>query len=80
MQGSYLGPKYSQKEIEKKLNNLGAKFEILNEENLLNKTAEDLSKGNTIGWFQGRMEFGPRALGARVNYCRSKVHQQCKKN
>ena len=65
MQGSYLGPQYSQKEIEEKLNILGAKFEILNEENLINKTAEDLSKGNAIGWFQGRMEFGPRALGAR---------------
>ena len=65
MKGSYLGPEYSQKEIETKLNNLGAKFEILNEESLLNKTAEDLFKGNTIGWFQGRMEFGPRALGAR---------------
>ena len=65
MQGSYLGPQYSQIEVEKKLNDLGAKFEILSEENLLNKTAEDLSKGNAIGWFQGRMEFGPRALGAR---------------
>jgi len=65
MQGSYLGPQYSQVEVEKKLNDLGAKFKILSEENLLNKTAEDLSKGNAIGWFQGRMEFGPRALGAR---------------
>jgi len=65
MQGSYLGPVYSQEEIEKKLNNLGAKFEVLNEEDLINKTSEDLSKGNAIGWFQGRMEFGPRALGAR---------------
>ena len=65
MQGSYLGPQYSQKEIEEKLNSLRAKFEILNEENLINKTAEDLSKGHAIGWFQGRMEFGPRALGAR---------------
>ena len=65
MQGSYLGPLYSQKEIERKLNDLGAKFETLNEEYLINKTSEDLSKGNAIGWFQGRMEFGPRALGAR---------------
>jgi len=65
MQGSYLGPQYSQVEVEKKLNDLGAKFKILSEENLLNITAEDLSKGNAIGWFQGRMEFGPRALGAR---------------
>jgi len=65
MQGSYLGPQYSQQEVEKKLNDLGAKFEILNEENLINRVTEDLSKGNVIGWFQGRMEFGPRALGAR---------------
>ena len=65
MQGSYLGPQYSQKEVERKLNDLGAKFEILNEENLIKRVTEDLSKGNVIGWFQGRMEFGPRALGAR---------------
>ena len=65
MQGSYLGPQYSQQEVERKLNDLGAKFEILNEENLINRTTEDLSNGNVIGWFQGRMEFGPRALGAR---------------
>ena len=65
MQGSYLGPQYSQKEIEEKLNILGAKFEIFDEENLINKTVEDLSQGRAIGWFQGRMEFGPRALGAR---------------
>jgi len=65
MQGSYLGPQYSEKEIEEKLNSLGAKFEILDEKSLIDKTAEDLSKGHTIGWFQGRMEFGPRALGGR---------------
>ena len=65
MQGSYLGPQYLQKEIEEKLNILGAKFEIFDEENLINKTVEDLSQGHAIGWFQGRMEFGPRALGAR---------------
>jgi len=65
MQGSYLGPQYSQNEIEEKLNYIGAKYQIIDEENLINKTAEDLSKGFVIGWFQGRMEFGPRALGAR---------------
>ena len=65
MQGSYLGPQYSQQEIEKQLNDLGAEFEILSEENLIKRVTEDLSKGNVIGWFQGRMEFGPRALGAR---------------
>jgi len=65
MQGSYLGPEYTQSEIEKELKTIGAKFNILSEDNLINKTAEDLSNGNAIGWFQGRMEFGPRALGGR---------------
>ena len=65
MQGSYLGPQYSQKEIEEKLTSLGAKYEVLDEDSLIDKTATDLSNGYAIGWFQGRMEFGPRALGAR---------------
>ena len=65
MQGSYLGPSFNNKEIEEKLKNLGAKYEKLSEENVLELTAKELSKGKTIGWFQGRMEFGPRALGAR---------------
>ena len=65
MQGSFLGPEYSQKEIENELNKLEAVYEVKSEEDLLNKTAEDLSKGEAIGWFQGRMEFGPRALGTR---------------
>ncbi len=65
MKGSYLGPKYSDEEINKILNEIGAKFEILDEETILNKTVNDLANGKAIGWFQGRMEFGPRALGAR---------------
>jgi carbamoyltransferase len=65
MQGSYLGPEYSQKEIEEQLDNAGAKYEIFNDEELLDKTATDLSNEEAIGWFQGRMEFGPRALGGR---------------
>ena len=65
MQGSYLGPEFSQKEIEEELKNVGANFEIMKEEELVNKTAESISKGDAIGWFQGRMEFGPRALGGR---------------
>ncbi len=65
MQGSYLGPEYSNDEIEKSLKEIGANYEVLNEEDILNRTVEDLSKKNAIGWFQGRMEFGPRALGAR---------------
>ena len=65
MQGSYLGPEYFQDEIDKNLKEIGANYDVLNEEELLNKTVEDLSKGKAIGWFQGRMEFGPRALGGR---------------
>ena len=65
MQGSYLGPEYKQNEIEEELIKAGAKFEILTEDDLIEKTSNDLSLGCAIGWFQGRMEFGPRALGAR---------------
>ena len=65
MHGSYLGPCYDDDEIEKSLNNLGAVFKKFSEEDLLKITAQELSKEKTVGWFQGRMEFGPRALGAR---------------
>jgi Predicted carbamoyl transferase, NodU family len=65
MQGSYLGPEFSQNEIEKSLNNIGAKFSVLNDEDLIKKTAKKLSEEKVIGWFQGRMEFGPRSLGCR---------------
>ena len=65
MQGSYLGCKFDQKEIEEELHSLGAKFQIFDYENLLEQTVEFLTKEKAIGWFQGRMEFGPRALGAR---------------
>ena len=65
MKGSYLGTEYSQNEIENELNSLGANFETLEYKKLINKTAEILSNEKAIGWFQGRMEFGPRALGGR---------------
>ncbi len=65
MNGSYLGPEYSQKIIEEELNQLGAHYEVLSEEELYQKTSEMIINGNAIGWFQGRMEFGPRALGGR---------------
>ena len=65
MQGSYLGPEFSQNEIEEELRNIGANFETMKEDELINRTAESISKGDVIGWFQGRMEFGPRALGNR---------------
>ena len=65
MVGAYLGPQHSQAEIERKLLAAKAKFEILNDDTLTAITAQDLVDGKTVGWFQGRMEFGPRALGAR---------------
>jgi len=65
MCGSYLGPEYSHKEIEKKLIEVGANFQILEENKLIEKTVTELINGKAIGWFQGRMEFGPRALGCR---------------
>jgi carbamoyltransferase len=65
MSGSYLGPSYSQDEIEQCLTSLGAKFVVLNDIELIDFTAKALADGKVIGWHQGRMEFGPRALGAR---------------
>ncbi len=65
MSGSYLGPEFSQLEIENELKRLGANFKTLNESEIINQTSKDLSSGNAVGWFQGRMEFGPRALGCR---------------
>ena len=65
MKGSYLGPVYSLKAIEKELTSCGAKFEVVHEDEMLEQAAEALLEGKAVGWFQGRMEFGPRALGGR---------------
>ncbi len=65
MNGSYLGPEFNQENIEKRLKDIGATFEVLNEGSLIEKTAIAISEGKASGWFQGRMEFGPRALGNR---------------
>ena len=65
MNGSYLGPSFNNDEIESSLKSVGAKYEKFSEEDMLKITAKELSKQKTIGWFQGRMEFGPRALGSR---------------
>ena len=65
MRGSYLGPAYSQAEIEASLTAAGARFETLSDEQLIQRSAQDLADGRALGWFQGRMEFGPRALGGR---------------
>jgi carbamoyltransferase len=65
MQGSLLGPSYTNEEIEKFLHQKDAPYVLLNDEVLLVRLAEELALGKVVGWFQGRMEFGPRALGAR---------------
>jgi len=65
MNGSYLGPEYSNSEIEKQLKEAGANFEILDDQRLIEKIVLELCNGKAAGWFQGRMEFGPRALGCR---------------
>jgi len=65
MQGAYLGPAFAQSDIEARLTRCGAKFERLDEGALIATSARDLADGKALGWFQGRMEFGPRALGNR---------------
>jgi carbamoyltransferase len=63
--GSYLGPSYTNDQIEQSLRALGAKWDVLGDDAILIETAKLLAEGNVVGWFDGRMEFGPRALGAR---------------
>ena len=65
MKGSYLGPEFNNSEIESMLKKIGATYNKFSENEMLKITSKELSKEKTIGWFQGRMEFGPRALGAR---------------
>ncbi len=65
MSGGFLGPSFSDAEIEAALDRLGARYERLDDAELLGRTAAALGRGAVVGWFQGRMEFGPRALGNR---------------
>ena len=65
MSGGYLGPSYENSEIEQQLSAAGARFTKLDEPDLIVSTVDALVAGKAVGWFQGRMEFGPRALGAR---------------
>ena len=65
MCGSYLGNEFNENTIIKKLNEIGAHYEKFDQNEIINKTANDLAEGKAVGWFQGRMEFGPRALGNR---------------
>ncbi|WJR80683.1 carbamoyltransferase [Bradyrhizobium sp. NP1] len=65
MAGSYLGPSFEQREIETRLTSAGAKFSVSSSDEMIETTAQALAGQRSVGWFQGRMEFGPRALGAR---------------
>ena len=65
MKGSYLGPKFENDLIEEKLKSLNANYKKYNRDEIISLTAEKLANEKTVGWFQGRMEFGPRALGGR---------------
>ena len=65
MAGSYLGPAYAQSDIEQRLSRAGARFTLAGDDEVILGTARSLAEGKAVGWFQGRMEFGPRALGGR---------------
>jgi carbamoyltransferase len=65
MSGTFLGPEFSQADIERRLTAAGAHFDVLDEEAMVEATAKALADQSAVGWFQGRMEFGPRSLGAR---------------
>lgn len=65
MKGSYLGPAFSNDEVELRLKQLDAAYVRLGEKDLFTRVAEELAAGKVVGWFQGRMEFGPRSLGGR---------------
>ena len=65
MDGSYLGPAFAQADVEARLSKVGAKYRIVSDGDMIENTATSLAKGEAVGWMQGRMEFGPRALGAR---------------
>lgn len=65
MAGAFLGPEFAQGEIERRLRGRGAVFQVVDDSTLMQSVAADLANGMAVGWFQGRMEFGPRALGAR---------------
>jgi carbamoyltransferase len=65
MSGSFLGPSFSQAEVERRLTAAGANFAVLGEQEMIETAAQALAEEKAVGWFQGRMEFGPRSLGAR---------------
>jgi carbamoyltransferase len=65
MRGAYLGPAFEQGEIERRLADVGAVFDVVSENDMITSTVDALADSKAVGWFQGRMEFGPRALGGR---------------
>ena len=65
MKGSYLGPKFEKETIASALNKLKANYKELDKDEIISLVAKELANEKTVGWFQGRMEFGPRALGGR---------------
>jgi len=65
MRGSYLGPQFAQPEIERQLKAAGAKFDVVDDAAVIAQAVDALAAQKALGWFQGRMEFGPRSLGAR---------------
>ncbi len=78
MQGSFLGPSFKQEDIEKRLKNIGANFEIFDEKKIIELTSDEIIKNSAIGWFQGKMEFGPRSLGSRSIIANSKSKEMQK--
>jgi carbamoyltransferase len=65
MEGAFLGPAFTQQDVENRMTKAGARFTVVSDEDVIEKTATSLAAGEAVGWMQGRMEFGPRALGAR---------------
>ena len=65
MKGAYLGPSYTSQEVEESISSAGGVYELLDSETIIKRGAELLAQEKVMGWFQGRMEFGPRALGNR---------------
>jgi carbamoyltransferase len=65
MAGALLGPEFAQADIEQRLRAAGARFTVLSDAELIEQTAASLAQGEAVGWMQGRMEYGPRSLGAR---------------
>jgi len=75
MKGAYLGPAYDDEAVGAALRQAGLVYETVSESEMLSKTASVLAQGQSVGWFQGRMEFGPRALGARSILADARHHK-----